>query len=77
MPSRYDKTCRQKANLRIVSSNSLGAPFAVQKVVTEDVYQCGALWSLTPRPGFKKRNMAVVLHLGLEVICIHLCPQSL
>ena len=73
----FGKVCLQKANLRIVSSNSLGATFALQKVVIEDVQNCSALWSLTPRPGFEKRILAVVLHPGPEVICLNLCPQSL
>ena len=73
----FDKICRQKANLRVVSSNSLAASFILQKVVTEDVDNCGALWSLTPHPGSEKRILGGVIHPGPELVCRNLFPLSL
>ena len=57
----------QKPKLRIVSTDSMGTPFTMQKMISIYIHNYCALWTVAFRSSLEKRNLEMVLHPGDEL----------
>ena len=64
MPRRFLEVGLQKPNLPIVSTDSMGTPFTMQKMIFIYILNRCALWTVAFRSSLEKRNLTVLLHPG-------------
>ena len=67
MPRRLFEVGLQKPNLRIASTDSIGTPFTMQKMISIYIHNRCALWAIAFHSSFEKRNLTIVLHSGGEL----------
>ena len=66
MPRRLLEVGLQKPNLHIVSTDSMGTPFTMQKMMSIYIHNRCALWTVALRSSLEQRNLTIVLHPGGE-----------
>ena len=64
MPRRLLEVGLQKPNLRIVSTDSMGTPFEMQKTISIHIHNRCALLTVAFRSSLEKRNLKILLHPG-------------
>ena len=67
MPRRPLEVGLLKPNLRIVSTDSMGILFTIQKMISIYIHSRCALWTVAFRSSLEKRNLTIVLHPGGEL----------
>ena len=70
VPRRLLEVGLQKPNLRIVSTESMGISFSIQKMVSIYIHNRCALWTVAFRSSLEKRKLTIALHPGCELVSV-------